>query len=98
MAGVDWPLVGREVVRQFCESLSAENRLTHHVFKPLIDFTSDKTAHAVWPMEDYAWFPEGAPVRYMHGLGHYRCDCEQLDDGRWYIKQLDLTRLHVEMR
>jgi hypothetical protein len=30
-AVVDWPLIGREVIRRFCENLSAENRMTHHV-------------------------------------------------------------------
>jgi hypothetical protein len=41
------------------------------VFNPLIEFESPTIASAIWPMEDVLHFPEGSPIRWMRGMGHY---------------------------
>jgi len=46
-------------------------------------------------MEDKLRWPEGSPVRTMHGYGHYHETYERTDDG-WRIKTITLTRLRVD--
>ena len=97
-SGFDWPLVGREAMQSLGETLSVDNITAHHLCVPEIALTSDVTAKAIWPFEDYCWWPEGSPVRYMHGFGHYHETYKRLEDERWYIDTINLTRLHVEWR
>jgi hypothetical protein len=94
----EWPLVGREALKSFGETIAVDNLTVHHIFVPEIELTSETTAKAVWPMEDYAWWPEGSPVRYQHGLGYYRETYERLEDERWYIKTIDFSRSWIEWR
>src|SRR5687768_10808837 len=70
-AFVEWPVVGREGLLKFGQTIAGNNISAHHVFAPEMEVTSATTARAVWPMEDYVWWPEGSPMRYMHGFGHY---------------------------
>jgi len=65
----------------------------HHGHMPEITLTSDTEATGVWAMEDELWWPEGSPIRYMHGYGHYH-ETYRKDDGRWRIASMTLTRLH----
>jgi len=65
----------------------------HHGHMPEIELTSDTTATGIWAMEDELWWPEGSPIRYMHGYGHYH-ETYRKDDGTWRIASLTLTRLH----
>jgi hypothetical protein len=65
----------------------------HHGHMPEIDLTSPTTATGVWAMEDELWWPEGSPIRYMHGYGHYHESYRKGPDG-WRIAELTLTRLH----
>ena len=97
-AGFDWPLVGREAIQSSGETLAMDNRTTHDLFTPEIERTSDTTATAIWPMEDYCWWPEGSLVRYQHGFGYYYETYQRLDDQRWYIKTIDFARTWVEYR
>ncbi|SEO57249.1 nuclear transport factor 2 family protein [Trujillonella endophytica] len=94
----DWPLVGREAIQSFGETIAVNNRTVHHLFVPEIERTSSTSAKAIWPMEDYAWWPEGSPVRFMHGMGYYHETYERLDDQRWYIKTIDFARSWIEWR
>jgi len=98
LAAFDWPLVGREAIQSFGETIAVNNRTVHHIFVPEIELTSSTTAKAIWPMEDYAWWPEGSPVRYQHGMGYYHETYEKLDDQRWYIKAIDFTRSWIDWR
>lgn len=68
---------------------------THHGHMPEIEFTSDTTAEGIWSMEDMLRWPKGAPIREMHGYGHYRETYVKLPQG-WRIKSLKLTRLRVD--
>ena len=96
-ASYEWPLIGPEAMRAFGRSFG-DNMTVHHLFVPEIELTSETTAKAVWPMEDYAWWPEGSPVRYQHGMGYYRETYECLEDERWYIKTIDFSRSWIDWR
>ena len=65
----------------------------HHGHMPEIQLTSPTTASAIWALEDQLWWPEGAPIKYMHGFGHYHETYEKLAVG-WRIKTMTITRLH----
>jgi hypothetical protein len=64
----------------------------HHGHMPEIEFTSATTATGIWAMEDELWWPEGGPMTYLHGYGHYHETYEKTADG-WRIKTMTLTRL-----
>jgi hypothetical protein len=68
---------------------------THHGHMPEIEFTSDTAAEGIWAMEDMLRWPKGAPIREMHGYGHYRETYVKTPEG-WRIKTLKLTRLRVD--
>jgi hypothetical protein len=98
MAGIDWPLVGREAIQSLVETMPVDAISAHHVFVPEVELTSETTAKAIWPLEDYIWWPEGSPVRYLHGFGHSHETYKRLDDDRWYIDTIDFTRIHTNWR
>ncbi|MCU1372900.1 MAG: hypothetical protein JWO68_186 [Actinomycetia bacterium] len=68
----------------------------HHGHMPEITITSPTTASGTWAMEDKLRWPEGAPIKAMHGYGHYHETYEKGADGQWRIKTLTLTRLRVD--
>ena len=65
----------------------------HHGHMPEIELTSSTTARAIWALEDQLWWPDGAPISYMHGFGHYHETYEKTAAG-WRIKTMTITRLH----
>jgi hypothetical protein len=67
----------------------------HHGHMPEIEITSPTSARGVWAMEDKLRWPEGSPVRTMHGYGHYHETYERTPDG-WRIKTTTLSRLRVD--
>ncbi len=73
---------------------SIEDVITvHHGHMPEIEFTSATTAKGTWALEDQLWWPEGGPLKHMHGFGHYHENYEKTDTG-WRIKTMTITRLH----
>jgi SnoaL-like domain len=64
----------------------------HHGHMPEIELTSPTTARAIWSFEDELWWPDGAPLKYMHGYGHYHETYEKTS-GRWRIKTMRISRL-----
>ncbi len=68
----------------------------HHGHMPEITLTSPTTASAIWAMEDHLWWPEGGPLRHLHGYGHYHETYVKTDDG-WRIATLKLTRLRRDI-
>ncbi len=68
----------------------------HHGHMPEIEITSPTTARGVWAMEDMLRWPDGAPMRELHGYGHYYETYEKVD-GRWRIASLRLSRLRVDI-
>ncbi len=65
----------------------------HHGHMPEITFIDDDAATGIWAMEDELWWPEGSPIRHLHGYGHYH-ETYVRTDGHWRIASLRLTRLH----
>ena len=71
-----------------------ENVITvHHGHMPEIELTSPTTATGIWALEDQLWWPDGGPLKHMHGFGHYHETYEKTD-GVWRIKSMTITRLH----
>jgi len=65
----------------------------HHGHMPEINFVDDATATGIWAMEDELWWPEGSPIKYLHGYGHYHETYVRTAAG-WKISSMKLTRLH----
>ncbi len=64
----------------------------HHGHMPELRVTSPTTAAGVWAMEDELWWPEGSPIRHLHGYGHYHETYAKTPAG-WRISSMRLTRL-----
>ena len=69
----------------------------HHGHMPEITLLSEDKATGIWAMEDELWWPEGSPVSYVHGYGHYH-ETYVKRDGEWRISEMTLTRLHRDIR
>ena len=69
----------------------------HHGHMPEITLLSEDKATGIWAMEDELWWPEGSPVSYVHGYGHYH-ETYVKRDGEWCIGEMTLTRLHRDIR
>ena len=67
----------------------------HHGHMPEITLTSPTTATGIWAMEDHLWWPEGAPLKHLHGYGHYHETYEN-GGGVWRIASSRLTRLRMD--
>ena len=71
----------------------------HHGHTPEIDITSSTTARAIWPMQDWIWWPEGvhlpAGVRHHVGWGHYHETYTKSAAG-WRIASVQLKRIRME--
>jgi SnoaL-like domain len=65
----------------------------HHGHMPEINVGDENTATGIWAMEDELWWPEGSPIKYLHGYGHYHETYVRTATG-WKISSLRLTRLH----
>ena len=73
-------------------------RSVHHGHMPELLITSPTTATGVWAMEDRIWWPEGSPVRRLHGWGHYHERYRRAADPAvgvdgWRIESMRLERL-----
>jgi hypothetical protein len=82
-------------VEEFVDSLSQilDSVVTvHHGHMPELQLTSETTATGLWSMEDELWWPEGSPIRHLHGYGHYHETYSKTPDG-WRISSMRLTRL-----
>ena len=88
---------GRDAIADFITGVLVGVTTVHHGHMMEIDITSPTTAHAITAMEDELWWPEGGPVSWMHGYGHYDEDYV-LEDGAWRISCNRLTRLRVDVR
>lgn len=65
----------------------------HHGHMSEITFDGDDQAQGIWAMEDELWWPEGSPLKHLHGYGHYHETYARTADG-WRISSMTLTRLH----
>ena len=69
----------------------------HHGHMPEIEVEIVAgTATGIWAMEDQIWWPEGSPIRHLHGYGHYH-EAYVRVDGRWWIATMRLDRLRRDL-
>lgn len=87
---------GRDQIVAFVRGAIDPVTTVHHGHMPEIEFTSATTATGIWAMEDMLRWPDGAPIRTLHGFGHYHERYEHVD-GRWLIAATRLTRLRVDV-
>ena len=87
---------GNRAIAEFVKGAVHPVVTVHHGHMPEIEITSPTTARGIWSMEDMLRWPEGSPIRSLHGYGHYHETYEKVD-GRWLIKTLTLSRLRVDM-
>ncbi|MFH1350336.1 MAG: nuclear transport factor 2 family protein [Pseudomonadota bacterium] len=85
-------LKGREQILTQGRIILGDAKTVHHGHMPEIELTSDTTATGIWAMFDYVQLP----ARTFKGYGHYEEEYVK-EDGRWKIKSLRLTRLHMEV-
>jgi hypothetical protein len=95
-AASDGIVCGRDAIVSFVRAAIDVVTTVHHGHMPEIEILSASRAHGVWAMEDRLWWPDGAPIRSMHGFGHYHETYERRD-GRWLIASTRLTRLRVDL-
>jgi hypothetical protein len=87
---------GRATIAGFVRAAIDDVTTVHHGHMPEIEIVSESRARGIWAMEDRLRWPDGAPIRSMHGLGHYHETYERRD-GRWLIASTRLTRLRVDV-
>ncbi len=83
---------GRGVIVERVSGAMVSGVTVHQGHMPEIELTSGTTATGIWAMSDHVEIP-GVTLK---GYGHYEEDYVK-QDGKWKIKNLRLTRLHVEM-
>ena len=88
---------GAPAVRRHVQDAVDHVVTTHQCHTPIIDFVDGQTANVVWAMEDMLRFPEGGPVKTLHGFGHYFETYRKQPDGSWRIAHLRLERLRLEI-
>jgi uncharacterized protein (TIGR02246 family) len=86
---------GNVAIAEFVKGAVDPVVTVHHGHMPEIEILTPTTARGIWSMEDKLRWPEGSPIRSMHGYGHYHETYEKVD-GRWLIKTITLTRLRVD--
>jgi hypothetical protein len=86
---------GNEVIAGFVRDMVGDVLTVHHGHTPEIEITSPTIARGVWAMEDELRWPDGAPLRSMHGYGHYHETYKKVG-GAWLITATKLTRLRVD--
>ena len=95
--GTDEGIVrGNELIAEYVRGHVDPVTTVHHGHMPEIDITSSTEATGIWSMEDMLRWPEGGPMRTLHGYGHYHETYEKLD-GEWRIKTMKLTRLRRDV-
>ena len=87
---------GNTAIAAFVRGAVDAVQTVHHGHMPEIDVASSTTATGIWAMEDSLRWPEGGPIRGLHGYGHYHETYVQRDD-RWFIAATKLTRLRVDV-
>lgn len=81
----------RDMVEQV-SAMVGDAVTVHHGHMPEIELTSPTTATGIWAMFDYVQKPEFV----LKGYGHYEEEYVK-QDGKWRIRRLHLTRLHVDV-
>ena len=83
-------------VAEFIRNAVIDLLTVHHGHMPEIEITSPTTARGIWAMEDILRWPEGGPVKTLHGYGHYHETYRKVD-GAWRIQTSRLSRLRLDI-
>lgn len=67
----------------------------HQVHAPEIEILDAGSAQGVWTISDRLVFPDGQPLKILHGWGIYHETYRKVS-GRWHIASVRLERLLVE--
>jgi ketosteroid isomerase-like protein len=67
----------------------------HQVHAPEIQILSPESAQGTWTISDRLVFPDGSPLKILHGWGIYY-ETYRKDSGRWRFASIRLERLLVE--
>ena len=94
---------GRDKVIAMVRSSIETAKTAHHVHNPEITFDEDgQGAAVIWAMQDRV---EMGPERHAElgeaghtGYGHYRERYVKCPDGKWRIKETQLSYLHYDRR
>ena len=87
---------GRGNIMNFVRGAIDAVTTVHHGHTPEIDVVSPTHAVGIWAMEDMLRWPAGAPIRSLHGYGHYHETYEKVA-ADWLIASTTLTRLRVDV-
>jgi hypothetical protein len=87
---------GNNEIAAFVRSAVDDVVTVHHGHMPEIEITSSTTATGLWAMEDKLRWPEGSPIKIMHGYGHYHETYTKVD-GHWRIATTRLSRLRIDI-
>jgi len=87
---------GASEIRRFVEGVVGAVTTVHQCHTPVIDFLSTQEAHVAWAMEDMLRFPDGAPLKTLHGFGHYFQRMRRVGDD-WVIAHNVLARLRMDV-
>jgi hypothetical protein len=94
------PVVGRQAIRKQV-LLAVEFAATcHQVHTPEIELLGTDRAMGVWAMQDrVVWQPGKSPIPNVSGITGYGQYHEEysLEDGKWRIARLRLSRFHLDM-
>lgn len=98
VAGGDTDLyVGPDAILNFVSGVLDEAVTVHRPLAAEIEISDPDKAAAIWSMEDLLIWPEGGPMRSLHGYGHYHETYRRID-GEWRVHSFRLTRLHVDLQ
>jgi hypothetical protein len=84
---------GRSAIRATIPEILAQAETVHQVHSPILDVLSPTQATGIWAMEDIVRTPDFL----LEGRGHYR-ETYAIEDGKWRIASLHLTRIWLQMR
>ena len=88
------PRLGRDVIVKSVRRNVGRALTVHKGFLPEIGVISRIAAKAIWAMSDIVEFSDGKPFKRLSGAGHYH-ETYALQDDRWMIDSLKLSRLRV---
>jgi hypothetical protein len=94
---VKWPVVGRRAIVAMVREMADSMTSFHKLFTPIIDVTSDRTAKAIWPMEDVLHYAAGGKISFLNGMGHYHETYENVR-GNWLLKTVSISRILITIR
>ena len=92
---------GRDAVVQELKAMLHTSKTVHHVHNPEITFDGPDAADVIWAMQDRNVWSEERRAQAGNsghiGFGHYRERYVRCADGKWRIRKLRLSYLHMDI-